>query len=105
MSTLTPIKRIGSLIEVTNWMLLALEAYEQGTVSGKLVSKSARKLLKQLERYVPSSREKNHHETVTDLCISLSTIERAVGPFKPFYLESLREELKKAHSLLEGNKE
>ena len=86
-------------------MLLALEAYEQGTVSGKLVSKSARKLLKQLVRYVPSSREKNHHETVTDLCISLSTIERAVGPFKPFYLESLREELKKAHSLLEGNKE
>lgn len=105
MSTLSPIKRVESLIEATDWMLLALEAYDQGTASGKLISKFARKLLKQLEKYIPTTDEKNHHETVTDLCISLSTIERAVGPFKPFYLESLREELKKTHLLLEGNKE
>lgn len=103
MSSLSTIKQIESLLSVTVWMIQALDAYEEGTASGKAVSKSARKVIKLLKKYNPADNEKDHYENVLDLCISLSTIERAQGPFKPYYLESLREELTNTHSILGGN--
>ena len=100
MASLTPLKKITDLTSVTEWMIKALSEYEAGNETKKRVSKQTKKVLKLLRKYEPGANQKEHYENVLDLCISLSTIERAEGPFMPFYLESLREELDKALKIL-----
>jgi len=103
MAGLTPLKKIYNLTSVTEWMINAINEYEAGNETKKRVSKLTRKVLKLLRKYKPEESQKVHYENVLDLCISLSTLERAEGPFKPFYLESLKEELHKALKLLKEN--
>jgi len=48
-----------------------------------------------------TQQEKEHKEAIEDLCISLSTIDRAEGSFEKFYLDSLIEDLERIAKLLE----
>lgn len=77
------------------WMLTTITEYEKGSVDKKETSSLAKKALKRIKKYVPKENEKITYEAVLDLCFSLTTIDRAMGNFEKFYLESLKEELDK----------
>ena len=104
MSDISPLDEVNSLLSVTSWMLSTVEAYQEGNLNRKLASGMAKRVLRKIKNYSPSKLEKDHFETVEDLCISLSTIDRAEGNFEKFYLDSLKEELERVANLLEGKK-
>lgn len=104
MSTISPLDDISSLVQATKWMLIVLNAYKSDKVDRKQTSSLAKKAHRKLERYIPKPYEKEHKETVVDLCISLSTVDRAEGHFEKFYLESLEEELENIKITLEEMK-
>ena len=102
MSIITPLDKLTELKTAVSWMQQAVSAYEEGKASRKDISQLAKRAQKKIESYPPKDFEKEHKETVLDLCISLSTIERAEGNFENFYLDSLNNELDKVLNLL-GN--
>ena len=104
MTDISPLEEVNSLLSVTSWMLSTVEIYREGTLNRKLVSGMAKRALRKIKNYSPTKSEKDHLETVEDLCISLSTIDRAEGNFEKFYLDSLKEELERVAKLLEGKK-
>ncbi len=93
MSSLSPLNELNNLEFAASWMLTAITEYEKGSIKRKEASDLAKKALKRIKKYVPKANEKTTYEAVIDLCISLSTIDRAMGNFEKFYLESLKEEL------------
>jgi hypothetical protein len=102
MNTIAPLDKLKELKIAVSWMKRAVSAYEEGIASRKDVSHLAKRAQKKIESYPPKDFEKEHKETVLDLCISLSTIERAEGNFENFYLDSLNDELDRVASIL-GN--
>ncbi len=95
MSSLSPLNELNDLETAASWMLTTITEYEKGLVNKKDTSTLAKKALKRIKKYVPNANEKINYEAVLDLCISLITIDRAMGNFEKFYLESLKEELDK----------
>jgi len=100
MNTIAPLNAIKNLNDAVVWMKQVLDAYEEGTVEPKEISHLAKRAQKRIESYPPTDLEKEHKDTVIDLSISLSTIDRAEGNFENFYLNSLHEELDKVSNLL-----
>jgi len=85
-----------------SWMLETINAYEEGVLERKFTSALAKKVLKKVKSYIPKGEhEKENKETIVDLCMSLSTIDRAEGNFEKFYLTSLKEELERVIEELE----
>lgn len=95
MSNSKPLEKVEELKQVLNWMLDTLSAYEKGLLDKKTTANIAKKTKRKVEKYIPKENEKEYFENVLDLCLSLSTIDRAQGNFEKFYLESLREDLEK----------
>lgn len=95
MSSLSPLNELNDLESAASWMLTTITEYENGIVNKKDTSTLAKKALKRIKKYVPKDNEKITYEAVIDLCVSLTTIDRAMGNFEKFYLESLKEELDK----------
>jgi hypothetical protein len=104
MTDISPLDEVTNLQDVTSWMLSTLKAYQDGTINRKLASGMAKRVLRKIKNYSPTKLERDHIETVEDLCISLGTIDRAEGNFEKFYLDSLKEELERVAKLLEGKK-
>ncbi len=104
MNSISPLNEVTDLQSVTSWMLSMVDAYLDGTINRKLASGMAKRVLRKIKHYSPTESEKDHIVTVEDLCISLSTIDRAQGNFEKFYLDSLKEELERVVNLLEGKK-
>ena len=104
MSTISPLDKIKDLKKAVIWMKQAISAYEDGLADRKEISHLARRAQKKIESYPPNDFEKEHKETVLDICISLTTIDRAEGKFENFYLDSLHNELEKVSDIL-GNGE
>ena len=102
MTDISHLDEVTNLQSVTYWMLSTVEAYQEGSINRKLASGMAKRVLRKIKHYVPTKLEKDHVETIEDLCISLSTIDRAQGKFEKFYLDSLKEELERVAKLLEG---
>ncbi len=100
MSTISPLGKIDELKKAVQWMQEVLSSFENGISSRKEISHLARSAQKKIESYRPADLEKEHKSVVIDLCISLSTIDRAEGHFEPFYLDSLHDELEKVLNLL-----
>lgn len=100
MSNISPLNNLNELRTAVSWMQEALNAYEDEIVNCKEIAVLAKRAQKRIESYKPSTFEKEHKEIVLDLCISLSTIDRAEGNFKTFYLSSLKEELERLLELL-----
>ena len=100
MSTISPLGKIDELQKAVKWMQEALASFENGTANRKEISNLAKSAQKKIESYIPNDFEKEHKEAVVDLCISLSTIDRAEGKFETFYLDSLHNELEKVLKLL-----
>lgn len=96
--------KINNLKTPTTWMIKVIEALEKGNLDKKTTSNIAKKALKKIEKYSPKIGENENYENVKDLCISLSTVERAKENFQKFYLESLKEELNKMLTILEEEK-
>jgi len=101
MNNLEPLGDFDSLKKPISWMLSSIHTFEEGLLDKKTVSTLATKTLKKIKKYTPKPEEKENYEAVVDLCVSLSTIDRAEDNFKKFYLSSLKEELNKVLSLLE----
>jgi hypothetical protein len=95
MSSLSPLNELSNLESAASWMLTTISEYERGSLNRKEASNLAKKALKRIKKYVPKDNEKTTYEAVMDLCVSLTTIDRAMGNFEKFYLESLKEELDK----------
>ena len=104
MKNLEPLDDFKSLKKPVSWMLSSIHAFEEGLLDKKATANLANKALKKIKKYTPKPNEKENFEIVIDLCVSLSTIERAENNFKTFYLSSLKEELNKVLSLLEEEK-
>ncbi|MHA1222619.1 MAG: hypothetical protein ACTSSG_02680 [Candidatus Heimdallarchaeaceae archaeon] len=102
MSNASSLQKVYNLHQAALWMLSTLDSFQSGALDRKTTSLLAKKAKKKIERYVPSETEKEHFESVLDLCYSLCTIDRAQGSFEKFYLESLRTELEKITSILES---
>jgi len=100
MSTISPLDNINKLNQAIAWMLQTITSYENGIANKKEVALLAKRAQKKIESYGPNDFEKEHKEAVLDLCISLSTIDRADGKFENFYLDSLHDELEKIASIL-----
>ncbi len=100
MSTISPLDELKELKEAVVWMQKVLSSYENEIATRKDVALLAKRAQKKIESYKPNDLEKEHKETVIDLCISLSTIDRAAGNFENFFFDSLHDELEKALSLL-----
>ncbi len=96
-----PLDDFESLKKPISWMLSSIHAFEEGLLDKKATSNLASKALKKIRKHTPNPEEKEKYETVIDLCVSLSTIDRAENNFQKFYLSSLKEELNKVLSLLE----
>jgi hypothetical protein len=101
MSNLQPPDKFDNLKIPTSWMLTTISTYEKGIVDEKTTAALANKALRRIKKYVPKQGEKEHYANILDLCLSLSTIDRAENNFKKFYLDSLKEELYKIFLLLE----
>ena len=101
MTSISPLEEINNLHTVTIWMLSTVQAYRKGDIDRKFASGITKKVLRKIKNYNPSEFEKEHKEVVEDLCISLSTIDRAEGNFEKFYLDSLIEEIERVAKLLE----
>jgi hypothetical protein len=101
MTELLPLEEFDKLEQVASWMLSIVSAYEEGALDRKTASDLAKRAQKKIRKYNPKDLEKNHMETIEDLCISLSTIERAVGSFEKFFLTSLKEEIEAIIKTLE----
>ncbi|MHA2357278.1 MAG: hypothetical protein ACXABK_00730 [Candidatus Heimdallarchaeaceae archaeon] len=96
------LNEIQELKFAASWMLETINAYEEGVLERRSTSVLAKKALKKVKSYIPKcENEKENKGTVVDLCISLSTIDRAEGNFEKFYLASLKEELEKVIKILE----
>jgi len=93
MNGISPLDELNDLKSAASWMLTTITEYEKGSVNRKDTSDLAKKALKKIKRYVPNDNEKITYEAILDLCVSLTTIDRALGNFEKFYLESLKEEL------------
>ncbi|MCE7741031.1 MAG: hypothetical protein GOP50_01110 [Candidatus Heimdallarchaeota archaeon] len=100
MSTISPLENLNKLKQAVTWMLQTITSYENGITSKKEIAHLAKRAQKKVESYKPNDLEKEHKEAVLDLCISLSTIDRAEGKFENFYINSLHDELEKASSIL-----
>ncbi len=87
---------IATAIEV---MESIISSYEDGKLSKKTASKSAKKLLRAIKKFTPKEEQKELYELVLDLSISLTTIDRAEKSFESFYLDSLKDELNKAKTM------
>ena len=101
MTELSPLEEFDKLEQVASWMLSIVSAYEKGVLDRKTTSALARRAQKKIRRHSPNDYEKDHKETIEDLCISLSTIDRAVGSFERFFLTSLKEEIETIIKTLE----
>lgn len=104
MNNLEPLDDFDSLKKPVFWMLSSIQAFEEGIINKKTASNLANKALKKIKKYNPNPEEKENYEAVVDLCVSLTTIDRAENNFRKFYLSSLKEELNKVLSLLEEEK-
>lgn len=104
MNNLEPLDDFDSLKKPISWMLSSIHAFEEGLLDKKTATSLANKALKKIRKYTPNPEEKENYKAVVDLCVSLSTIDRAEDNFKKFYLSSLKEELNKVLSLLEEEK-
>jgi hypothetical protein len=93
MTELSPLEEFDKLDQVASWMLTIVLAYEKGALDRKTASALARRAQKKIKKHIPNELEKSHKDIIEDLCISLSTIDRAVGSFEKFYLISLKEEI------------
>ncbi|TET81437.1 MAG: hypothetical protein E3J43_00785 [Candidatus Heimdallarchaeota archaeon] len=101
MTAISPPDEIDNLYNVALWMRSTVQAYQEGIINRKLTSGMAKKVLRKIKSYIPTQQEKEHKEAIEDLCISLSTIDRAEGSFEKFYLDSLIEDLERIAKLLE----
>ena len=104
MNSISPLEDIKSLLQATKWMLIVLDAYRNNNVKRNITSSLAKRAQRKLEKFIPKSYEKEHKETVVDLCFSLSTVDRSEGRFEKFYLTSLKEELENIKKILEEMK-
>ena len=102
MSEISPLYDITELKLVTEWMKGVINAFEKGSLDKKTTASVTKKTLKKLEQFIPNPEERENYDKILDLCISLSTIERAEGNFEKFYLDSLKEELENIASILKG---
>ena len=100
MNAVSPLDNINELKRAVIWMHKTLTAYEDGLATSKEISSLAKRAQSKIESYIPKNHEKELKETVLDLCISLTTIERAHGKFEPFYLSSLNNELEELSKTL-----
>ena len=94
MTEIASLNNIENLKVVSYWMMDTIIAYETGSITKKHASALTKIVLRKLKKYAPTDKEKSNYDIILDLCISLSTIDRADGVFEKFYLESLKEELK-----------
>ena len=101
MTELSPLEEFDKLKQVASWMLSIVTAYEKGALDRKTASLLAKRAQKKIKKHIPNESEKEHKETIEDLCISLSTIDRAMGNFERFYLTSLKEEIEEIIKTLE----
>ena len=93
MTELSPLEEFDKLEQVASWMLSIVLAYEKGALDRNTASALARRAQKKIKKHSPNDSERDHKDTIEELCISLSTIDRAVGSFEKFYLASLKEEI------------
>ena len=101
MTELSPLEEFDKLEQVASWMLAIVSAYERGALDRKTASALARRAQKKIRKHIPNDSEKDHMEVIEDLCISLSTIDRAAGRFERFFLTSLKEEIETIIKTLE----
>ncbi len=101
MTELSSLEEFDRLEQVASWMLSIVSAYEKGALDSKTASVLAKRAQKKIRKHIPTEHEKDHKETVEDLCISLSTIDRAAGSFERFFLTSLKEEIATIIKILE----
>jgi hypothetical protein len=93
MSDISPLTEITNLKSLANWMQNVIKAYESGAINKKTAAALAKRTLKKFNNYIAKPEESENYEKLSDLCTSLSTIQRSEGNFETFYLESLKEEL------------
>lgn len=100
MNTISPLDELTDLKKAVIWMQQVLSSYDKSALNRKEISLLAKRAQKKIESYRPTDFEKKHKEAVIDLCISLSTIDRAEGDFENYYLSSLHDELEELSNLL-----
>ncbi len=100
MNAVSPLDNISELKKAVIWMQKTLTAYEDGLADSKEISTLAKRAQSKIESYIPKDHEKELKETALDLCVSLTTIERAQGNFESFYLSSLNNELEELSKTL-----
>ncbi|MHA1201547.1 MAG: hypothetical protein ACTSQ4_03395 [Candidatus Heimdallarchaeaceae archaeon] len=93
MSDISPLTEITNLKSLASWMQNVIKAYESGAINKKTVAALAKRTLKKFNNYIAKPEERENYGKLSDLCTSLSTIQRSEGNFEKFYLGSLKEEL------------